>query len=56
MNKEKRLRPQTVNVKRVISVDDDRVLNSMMMSNGYDKLTNGQRPTLDMYDNFPTER
>ena len=56
MNKEKRLRPQTVNVKRVISVDDDRVLNGMMMSNGYDKLTNGQRPTLDMYDNFPTEK
>ena len=56
MNKEKRLRPQTVNVKRVVSVDDDRVLNGMMMSNGYDKLTSGQRPTLDMYDNFPTEK
>ena len=56
MNKEKRLRPQTVDVKRVVSVDDDRVLNGMMMSNGYDRMKKRQVPTMDMYDRFPTEK
>ena len=56
MKNQKRLKPQTVDVKKLVSVDDDRVLSGMMMLNGYDRMKKRQVPTLDMYDRFPTKK